>query len=235
MLTIKLDDELGGCPIEQRVIQGKEPEHFLRMFKGKMIIKYGGRSKGAATLSEAEEQGGTVHLYRVRGTNAFNTRCFEVDLTAASLNSNDVFILERAGRNTFVWCGKGSSGDEREFAKAATKTISVSETPAQYEIVLEGSEPDIFWSALGGKTEYQSGPDLEEEDPARPPRLFHCSNDKGYFYAEEIFDFTQEDLEEDDVMILDANCDIFLWLGKDANQTEKKEGLLTLQVKCHLF
>lgn len=213
--------------MQQRVVQGNEPEHFLRMLKGKMIVKHGGRSKGMKTVSEAEEQGGKVHLYKVRGTNEWNVRCMQVDLMAASLNSNDVFILVTP-RGSYVWCGKGASGDEREFAKTATQMIS--DVAKRYELVMEGQEPDVFWESLGGKTEYASGRELREVMPTHPPRLFHCSNDKGYFYAEEIFDFTQEDLEEDDVMILDTYGDVFLWLGKECNAVEKKEGLLTVQV-----
>ncbi|CAB3986258.1 scinderin isoform 2 [Paramuricea clavata] len=226
LLSTKLDDKFGGEPVQQRVVQGQEPEHFLRMLKGKMIVKRGGRSKGATTVNEAEEQGGNVHLYKVRGTNEWNVRCIQVDLTATSLNSNDAFILVTA-RGSFVWCGKRASGDEREYAKAATQMIS--ESAKRYELVMEGQEPQAFWDALGGKKEYVSAPKEDNTMDVRPPRLFHCSNDKGYFYAEEVFDFTQNDLEEDDVMILDTFKDVFLWLGKDCNAVEKKEGLLTLQ------
>lgn len=226
LLATKLDDQFGGAPVQQRVVQGNEPEHFLRMLKGKMIVKHGGRSKGAKTVTEAEEQGGTTHLYKVRGTNNWNVRCVQVELKAASLNSNDAFILVTP-RGSYVWCGKGASGDEREFAKSATQMIS--DVAKRYELIMEGQEPDVFWESLGGKAEYASSRELKETIPTHPPRLFHCSNDKGYFYAEEIYDFSQEDLEEDDVMILDTYCDVFLWLGKDCNAFEKKEGLLTVQ------
>lgn len=57
--------------------------------------------------------------------------------------------------------------------------------------VREGSEPEEFWSALGGKTEYASGKWLAQELPSSPPRLFQCSNASGKFNVEEIFDFQQ--------------------------------------------
>ena len=37
-------------------------------------------------------------------------------LSAASLNTNDCFVLVTKGE-TYVWMGKGSTGDERETAK----------------------------------------------------------------------------------------------------------------------
>ena len=39
---------------------------------------------------------------------------------AASLNSNDVFVLFTKS-SVYIWCGKGSTGDEREMAKLIAK------------------------------------------------------------------------------------------------------------------
>ena len=56
----------------------------------------------------------------------------------------------------------------------------------------EGSEPEDFWAALGGKGEYASNKWLAEELPSYPARLFQCSNASGKFTVEEIFDFAQD-------------------------------------------
>lgn len=58
--------------------------------------------------------------------------------------------------------------------------------------IREGCEPEDFWAALGGKTEYASNKWLAEELPNYPPRLFQCSNASGKFNVEEIFDFAQD-------------------------------------------
>ena len=44
MKTVEMDDALGGEPVQVRVVQGKEPVHFLAMFQGKLIIYQGGIS-----------------------------------------------------------------------------------------------------------------------------------------------------------------------------------------------
>lgn len=38
----------------------------------------------------------------------------------------------------------------------------------------------------------------------------------------EIYNFTQEDLNNNDVMVLDAYRTMYTWVGRNANKTEKK-------------
>lgn len=45
---------------------------------------------------------------------------------------------------------------------------------------------------------------LEKEELPHSPRLFECSNQTGRFLMTEVADFTQEDLDEDDAMLLDT-------------------------------
>ena len=42
--TVEIDDRLGGAPVQVRVVQGKEPPHFLAIFQGRLIIYQGGLS-----------------------------------------------------------------------------------------------------------------------------------------------------------------------------------------------
>lgn len=43
-----------------------------------------------------------------------------------------------------------------------------------------------------------------------------------FLTAEEIINFSQIDLVEDDVMLLDVGHTIFLWYGKDSNKDERE-------------
>jgi hypothetical protein len=113
-----------------------------------------------------------TRLFQVRGTTALNTRAIQVPERAASLNSGDVFILETPAK-VWLWSGKGATGDERETAKAIARTVA----PREYEIVVEGSEVEAFWSALGGKAPYAA---VKEVDAApKEARLFQCTNSVG--------------------------------------------------------
>lgn len=44
-----------------------------------------------------------------------------------------------------------------------------------------------------------------------------------FFPAEEILDFSQQDLVPNDVMVLDIGTAIFIWQGQGANKTERVE------------
>jgi hypothetical protein len=46
LLTKEKDDALGGQATQVRVVQGKEPDHFLSLFKGRMIVHAGGKASG---------------------------------------------------------------------------------------------------------------------------------------------------------------------------------------------
>jgi len=53
------------------------------------------------------------------------------------------------------------------------------------------------------------------------PRLFHASNSQGYFHVDEIPNFSQDDLINDDIMLLDNYQTIWVWIGNQSNRFEK--------------
>ncbi|XP_030134155.3 villin-1 [Taeniopygia guttata] len=217
--AVALDQKYNNEPVQIRVTMGKEPAHLMAIFKGKMVVYAGGTSRAGST-----EPTPSTRLFQVHGTNEYNTKAFEVPVRASSLNSNDVFVLKTPSC-CYLWYGKGCSGDEREMAKTVADIISKLEKP----VIAEGQEPPEFWLALGGKSQYASSKRLQEENPSVPPRLFECSNKTGTFLATEIIDFTQDDLEESDVYLLDAWDQVFLWLGKGANESEKEAAAVMAQ------
>lgn len=211
------DNELNGAAVQIRVVQGQEPEHFLLIFKGKMVIFLGG-------INNKEPESNT-RLFQVRGTKSLNTKAVQVQPRAGSLNSNDVFIADTE-KKVFLWIGLGASEDEKNVANNVVQHICPDRN-SDLLVVEEGKEPPEFWDILGGSEPYATGPSLEHQREDMPPRLFQCSNASGRFIVEEIVDFSQEDLCEDDVMLLDTVAEVFVWVGSGANETEKKEALTT--------
>jgi len=54
------------------------------------------------------------------------------------------------------------------------------------------------------------------------PRLYACSNASGYFLMKEVPNFSQQDLNINDIMVLDAFSTVFMWMGTKACEIEKK-------------
>ncbi|NXE14840.1 VILI protein, partial [Lophotis ruficrista] len=217
--AVILDQKYNNEPVQVRVTMGKEPAHLMAIFKGKMVVYAGGTSREGS-----KEPMPSTRLFHVHGTNEYNTKAFEVPVRASSLNSNDVFVLKTPSC-CYLWYGKGCSGDEREMGKTVADIISKTEKL----VIAEGQEPSEFWVALGGKSQYANSKRLQEENPSVSPRLFECSNKTGTFRATEIVDFTQDDLEEDDVYILDTWDQVFFWIGKGANESEKEAAAVMVQ------
>uniref|UniRef100_H2VDH5 Advillin n=2 Tax=Takifugu rubripes TaxID=31033 RepID=H2VDH5_TAKRU len=219
--AVTLDQKHDGKPVQVRVTMGKEPRHFMAIFKGKMVIFEGGTSrKESATDPEPP-----IRLFQIHGSDPFNTKTIEVPALATSLNSSDVFLL-KSQSGVYLWCGKGSSGDERAMAKEVSSVIG---RKGSEEIVAEGQEPFEFWELLGGKAAYATSRRLQQSVLDHQPRLFECSNQTGRFIVTEVTRFTQDDLSEDDVMLLDTWDQVFIWIGKEASEVERKESLSTCQ------
>lgn len=107
-------------------MHGKEPNHFLAMFDGKLRIYSGGK---AGWGGAKDEERGDTYMLHVRGTNQYNTKAeqvrvadeknngsfncaivvhlvvLQVPCRAESLNSNDVFVLFSPSA-VFIWAGK---------------------------------------------------------------------------------------------------------------------------------
>ncbi|KAM8978433.1 LOW QUALITY PROTEIN: scinderin [Sarcophilus harrisii] len=216
-LTVQLDRSLGGRPVQVRVSQGKEPAHLLSLFKDKPLIVY----KNGTSRKGGQAPPAATRLFQIRRNLGSITRIVEVDAVSDSLNSNDVFVLKLPRKGGYTWVGRGASEEEEKGARYLSGVLQ-----CQTARVPEGQEPEEFWAALGGKKAYQTSPLLEAQVEDHPPRLFGCSNKTGRFLIEEVpGEFTQEDLAEDDVMLLDTWEQIFLWIGKDANEVERAESM----------
>uniref|UniRef100_A0A3B4B975 Gelsolin-like domain-containing protein n=1 Tax=Periophthalmus magnuspinnatus TaxID=409849 RepID=A0A3B4B975_9GOBI len=185
ILTVALDDSMGGVATQVRVTQGKEPAHLVSLFKGNPMVVY----LGGTSRSGGQTAAGKVRLFHIRLNST--------KPTASSLNTNDVFVLKTPDA-VYLWRGVGAAEEEMVAANYMASLLGGTATE-----VMEKREPDSFWAALGGKKEYQTSKTLQ--NAMRPPRLFVCSNKTGRLIAEEMpRDFSQVDLATDDIMILDA-------------------------------
>jgi villin 1/advillin len=186
------------------------------------VVHEGGKASGFKNRADVDSYDTDgISLYHIKGTNEMNTRGVQVEEKAHSLNSGDCFAL-LTPRVIYIWQGKGSNATERKTAQGIAGVLKGARTVTPVE---EGKEPAEFWTALGGKTEYPNEKELGVE--RKEPRLFHCSSNAGHFHVEEIFNFTQDDLIDDDVMILDTYGDVFVWVGNKSTKEEKDTAMKT--------
>lgn len=122
--------------------------------------------------------------------------------------------------NYFFTLPQDSNEIERELASGFAEQIA---PDTEIIKINEGEEPEELWNALGGKAEYKDSfeSDLRAVGEAR---LYHLNiNARGKITVEEIDEFTQRDLVEDDVMVLDDGDVVYVWIGSGASEEEKKQ------------
>ena len=87
--TVELDNKMNGRAVQIRVIQGKEPRHFMTMFNGRMIIYSGGHASAfEIKQGEIDETLANSYMLEVRGNEAHNTRAIQVLMNSVTKNMN---------------------------------------------------------------------------------------------------------------------------------------------------
>lgn len=157
------------------------------------------------------------------------TKVAQKPLTSNLLDPNDCFILDTTDALLYVWIG--SQCDAREKKEAMNKAdgfLNLHSHPkwTHVERIVQGAEPTTFtqyfrsWQGFG-----ETHPRLLRS-VSSSARLYHCQirSRSHRLKVEEIKGYEQEDLFDDDIMILDANDVVFVWIGKGASDEERAKG-----------
>lgn len=220
-LATTMFNSLKGRPIQGRVYQGKEPPQFVAIFQPMVVLK-GGLSSGYKNcvadkgLNDETYSSDGVALIQISGTSVHNNKAVQVDAVATSLNSYDCFLLQ-SPTSLFTWHGNQSVVEQQTLA---AKIAEFLKPGANVKFAKEGTENSTFWFALGGKQGYTSKKVAPEA--ARDPHLFSYSFNKGKFEIEEIYNFSQDDLLTEDILILDTHVEVFVWVGQSVDSKEKQ-------------
>lgn len=220
-LASTMCNSLKGRPVLGRVFQGKEPPQFVAIFQPMLVLK-GGLSSGYKNyiadkgLNDETYTADSVALIRLSGTSVHNNKAVHVDAVPSSLNSNECFLLQ-SGSSLFSWHGNQSSYEQQQLAAKVAEFLKPGATVKHTK---EGTESSAFWFALGGKQSYTSKKVAPEV--SRDPHLFAYSFNKGKFEVEEIYNFAQDDLLTEDVLLLDTHSEVFVWVGQSADSKEKQ-------------
>ncbi|KAK1420719.1 hypothetical protein QVD17_22543 [Tagetes erecta] len=220
-LATTMFNSLKGRPVQGRVYQGKEPPQFVAIFQPMVVLK-GGLSSGYKNyiadkgLNDETYSSDDVALIQISGTSVHNNKAVQVEAVATSLNSYDCFLLQ-SGSSLFIWHGNQSTVEQHALA---AKIAEFLKPGANVKFAKEGTENSTFWFALGGKQGYTSKKVTQET--VRDPHLFAFSFNKGKFEIEEIYNFSQDDLLTEDILILDTHAEVFVWVGQSVDSKEKQ-------------
>lgn len=224
LLTIELDDALQRQAKEVRVVEGKEPLHFMKILKGKVMVHQGQDPRDHNKNKSTNE----VCMYDVRGRDDYFVRAVQIyPVSHKSMHHYHVFIVLN-GRGVkenkhYIWCGKLSNAHERKYAT----TLLERQGYTNVVVIEQGSETEAFWELVNKKPDeppqyYQLLPNHRYE-----PRLFQCSEASGIFTVEEIYPFVPEDVVTDDAFIVDGVSSVHVWAGKYSTEGERRGAMLT--------
>lgn len=238
---VECDDFLGGAPIQHRETQGHESAMFQSYFSYDLVYWEGGVDSGFNHVEPTEEK---PHLFRIKG-NEKGLSLTQMEMKKESLNEGDSFVLVANPSKVWVWHGKSSNPDEKAKSNALGEKYCSEGTV----VVLDQGDGDEevadFWGYLGEEGEISPADELDSEVEVFAPLLFKLSTDfdvepeqvnKG---GEVTIRFGTPDppiprssLEETDVYVLDAGWELFCWIGKDCDRSEKLSAISMADRYC---
>ena len=184
------------------------------------------RLAAGAMLSKLLEKGGTGNaLYIVQGTSALTTFARKVALSATVLTSVNCFILDTV-TNVYVRFGRQTTEAENQMATNIGNILGASVRGSVEKSIIrvnEGTEPDDFWKALGGKKDYATGlkPQRLTRLPTRDAKLFLATAKAGQLRFVEVDNYKIDDLVDDEIFILDNMSEAIVWVGESVSPQDK--------------
>jgi len=224
MLTVELDDVLGGVPVQYRETEGNESAKFLSYFPKGLRYLPGGVKSGFKHYDPDEVE---KRMFIVKGKR--NVRVQEVAVSVESMNRSDCFILDCGkGKSILVFMPPGARKMEKFKANQVANEIRDEDHAgdSEVEIVDEYSDNmEKFFMELGSGSWDEVAEVAEDDEQAD---LQHKQQTKLYVLRDGSFEevsappLKQEMLDKTDVFLLTGGrSQVYLWIGQAASKEEK--------------
>jgi len=224
---VELDDLLDDGPVQHREVQGEESKLFQSYFASGIRYMEGGIASGFRHVKPEEYE---PRLFWVKRT-VKTVRAAQVPVAAKSMNEGDVFILD-AGLTVYTYIGPSANAFEKMKGAALAHNIIASRMGKSKMI---NELDDAFWKTLKGspKDVQPAIPDEEREDPTKDQIkadklvLYQLSDESGSMKFTKIIEgkVVQSMLKSQDVFIVDAAVQVFVWIGKGSSKAEKSQAM----------
>ncbi|CAI6341920.1 unnamed protein product [Periconia digitata] len=240
--TVELDEFLHGAATQHRELQNSPSDAFAALFPRIKILR-GGVASGFTHVETNEEPEHVDTLLRIfkhprAAAGRDGILIHEVEPTWQSLDEDDVFVLETSSK-IWVWQGKDCSPIEKMKAATVVNDMTLAKHKEVEVLSSNDSRSKIFVDNLGGSdvdllsTQLKAPRPMSAHTEREVKKLFRLSDAEG---GDLSFDLVKEgnavergDLDSNDVFILDAGSQIFVWEGQGASRKEKKMWLKVLQ------
>lgn len=246
LLSSQLAKQLGRNSYQVRVLQGKEPDHFLSHFEGYFNVRLGKREtkaenkltkrvvKKRTTLKkrkemEDEKERRNILMFQIRGEDdKYRVRAIQMKLHCTNLCSNDVILIHNKNDNhIMIWKGKYMRQSFMDFTKKFLNhyykiefneddTVSSAPNNIKVSVIEEGKEDESFWSIFPGGKTEYAKHEIDH----KKLKLMICRR-RPVFKVTISDDITQDDLLPRSVCILDAYKEVFLWASHDSSEEER--------------
>lgn len=226
--TVELDDLLGDEPVQYREVQGNESKGFLDLFP-KMTVLDGGVASGFNIVKPKEYQPRLLHCCGYKK----NVQVYQKPMAGESLNDSDCFVLD-AGLLLFQFNGTKSSAWEKRKANAIVDGLKAARHgKVKDSYTIDGLDDrgnaliEDFWQYFGGRPgSIKEQEDIKEEEEYTLS-MHQVSDAGGKMQVKEVCTgkLDKSALDTNDAFIVDAGCSLFVWIGKRANKSEKREAM----------
>ncbi|XP_063899286.1 gelsolin isoform X2 [Helicoverpa armigera] len=236
VLTVNLDDEqFHGAAVQHREVQGYESKLFLDYFQPAIRYLDGGHASGFnhVTINEGAEK----RLFQIKGKR--NVRVRQVDVSFASLNKGDCFVLD-VNHEIYLYVGDNAKSVERLKAITVANQIRDQDHNGRASIEIidadsRDSDFEKFFEALGSGdkdsvAEATEGGDDEEFEKGASTEvsLSEISDSSGSIKITKLEPpLTKDLLNTKECYILDTGSysGIYVWVGRESNDKEKSEAM----------
>lgn len=224
--TIELDDFLGGKPIQHREVQDNESGAFLNIFNHNIRYLSSGIESGFAKGQELKRPNRLLHFRSTGGIK--NTKMFQRNCEADSLNEDDVFILD-AGAELFIFQGTTASPGERMLASSTANRISTNRAHGCHISVCTSADaPAKFWELLGGKIKVKAQPDPDKME-GKSKSLYKISDASGKIEITTMLENQEQipktTLKSEDAFIIDTHAELIVWVGSATSAAERMNAM----------
>ncbi|XP_052860408.1 gelsolin isoform X1 [Anopheles cruzii] len=238
ILSVQLDDQLNGVPVQHREVESSESDLFLSYFKGTVKYLEGGVASGFKHVTTNDP--GAKRLFHIKGSK--NIRARQVELAVSAMNKGDCFVLD-AGRDIYVYVGPNAGRVEKLKAISFANDLRDQDHAgrSKVQIVDEFStltDQEQFFTVLGSGSpslvpDAETAPAdaaFEKTDAARV-QLYRVTDAKGKLAVEPINEkpLKQESLKPEDSYILDTGSGLYVWIGKGSTPQEKTQAFAKAQ------